>query len=141
MRLSNIVGLRRAALRNAILHNLMGTAEFWLPVVVLCVVAFFAYANYLGVRQGEWRWWWVILSLLFLAIFIGILYPVYERATNRRKYGPHRSHLLQPELTNKQHNKALHPTAYSSIRSSLRFRRWVSLSLACRAVLDGRVMF
>ena len=28
-----------------------------------------------------------------------------------------------------QQNKALHPTAYSSVRSSLRFRRRVSLSL------------
>ncbi len=37
-------------------------------------------------------------------------------------------------LTNKQHNKALHPTAYSFARrsSSLRFRRRVSL-----AVLSG----
>ena len=36
-----------------------------------------------------------------------------------------------------QHNKALHPTAYSSVRraSSLRFRRWVSLALGCGARL------
>ena len=32
-----------------------------------------------------------------------------------------------------QHNKALHPTAYSSARSSLRFRRRVSWALACCA--------
>ena len=35
-------------------------------------------------------------------------------------------------------NKALHPTAYSSVRSSLRFRRRVSLSLGCGARLDVR---
>ena len=36
-------------------------------------------------------------------------------------------------------NKALHPTAYSSVRSSLRFRRRVSLVLARSARLDGTV--
>ena len=47
------------------------------------------------------------------------------------------------EVTNKQANKALHPTAYSSVRCvrsslrSLRFRRRVSLSLRCGARLDG----
>ncbi len=34
---------------------------------------------------------------------------------------------MKLELNNKQHNKALHPTAYSFARSSLRFRRRVSL--------------
>ncbi len=33
------------------------------------------------------------------------------------------------EPDNKQHNKALHPTAYSSVRSSLRFRRRVRLGV------------
>jgi hypothetical protein len=35
---------------------------------------------------------------------------------------------LQFKASNKQHNKALHPTAYSFARSSLRFRRRVSWS-------------
>jgi len=35
--------------------------------------------------------------------------------------------VAQPVVPNKQHNKALHPTAYSFARSSLRFRRRVSL--------------
>jgi hypothetical protein len=41
------------------------------------------------------------------------------------------------KTSQQQHNKALHPTAYSFVRrsSSLRFRRRVSLSLACRARL------
>jgi hypothetical protein len=36
-----------------------------------------------------------------------------------------------------QHNKALHPTAYSSVRSSLRFRRRVSLVVVPVRPLDG----
>ena len=43
---------------------------------------------------------------------------------------------LEPKAHNKPPNKALHPTAYSSVRSSLRFRRRVSLALCCRARLD-----
>ena len=34
---------------------------------------------------------------------------------------------IKLHVTNKQYNKALHPTAYSSVRSSLRLRRRVSL--------------
>ena len=44
--------------------------------------------------------------------------------------------VAQPVVPNKQHNKALHPTAYSFVRSSLRFRRRVSLVvLPSRAAL------
>jgi len=36
--------------------------------------------------------------------------------------------VAQSVVPNKQHNKTLHPTAYSSVRSSLRFQRRVSLA-------------
>jgi hypothetical protein len=52
-------------------------------------------------------------------------------------------------MNNKQDNKALHPTACSFARASLRFRRRVSLSLCCarlrfnvaRAWFSGRCSF
>src|SRR5688500_14912310 len=96
----------------------MNTAEFWLPVVVLFATAYFAYINYAGMRRGEWRWWWVLVSLCFIVTVAVILYPTYDLAKRRRIYGPHRSHVITPTHRNKQHNKALHLTGYSAFRAS-----------------------
>jgi hypothetical protein len=71
--------------------------------------------NYVGVRQGEWRWWWVLISLFFIVVLIGILFPVYDSVKRRRVYGPHRSQLLAPKQYDKQHNKALHPPSYAPV--------------------------
>jgi len=47
---------------------------------------------------------------------------------------------LVAKSTVHQHNKALHPTAYSFVRSSLRFRRRVSLVVVLlRAALSEAV--
>ena len=43
--------------------------------------------------------------------------------------------------TNKQHNKSLHPTGYSFVRSSLRFRRRVSSGVVRRASAAGKLGF
>ena len=67
-----------------------------------------------------------------------VVQPVAARMTHNRLKQKQSSVPTQMQqhvrnLTNKRQNKALHPTAYSSVRraSSLRFRRRVSLSLCC----------
>ncbi len=49
------------------------------------------------------------------------------RGKSTKKAKSQRLQQWQFKLSNLQHNKALHPTAYSFARSSLRFRRRVSL--------------